>query len=77
MSGRRRPIRPAPLVAAVWRESDAELQRSNAMDFADLLAFAVRLLAEHLHRLTWLRQRYRWILVDEYQDTSHAQATLV
>ncbi len=36
----------------------------------------MRLLAEHPHRLTWLRQRYRWILVDEYQDTSHAQATL-
>jgi len=67
----------APLIAAVWRESDAELQRSNAVDFDDLLAFAVRLLAEHAHRLTWLRQRYRWILVDEYQDTSHAQATLV
>ena len=67
----------APLIAAVWRESEAELRRSNAMDFDDLLAFAVRLLAEHPHRLTWLRQRYRWILVDEYQDTSHAQATLV
>jgi ATP-dependent DNA helicase UvrD/PcrA len=67
----------APLIAAVWRESEAELQRSNAMDFDDLLAFAVRLLAEHPHRLAWLRQRYRWILVDEYQDTSHAQATLV
>ena len=61
----------------MWRESEAELQRSNAMDFDDLLAFAVRLLAEQSHRLTWLRQRYRWILVYEYQDTSHAQATLV
>jgi len=67
----------APLIAAVWGESEAELQRSNAMDFDDLLAFAVRLLAEHPHRLTWLRQRWCWILVDEYQDTSHAQATLV
>ena len=66
-----------PLIAAIWRESEAELQRSNAMDFDDLLAFAVRLLAEHPHRLTWLRQRWRWILIDEYQDTSHAQATLV
>jgi len=54
----------APLIAAVWRESD-------------LLAFAVRLLSEHPHRLAWLRQRWRWILADEFQDTSHAQATLV
>jgi DNA helicase II / ATP-dependent DNA helicase PcrA len=74
-SARGHPVRR--LIAAVWRESEAELQRSNAMDFDDLLAFAVRLLAEHAHRLMWLRQRYRWILVDEYQDTSHAQATLV
>ena len=66
-----------PLVAAVWRESEAELQRSNAFEFDDLLAFAVRLLIEHPHRLAWLRQRWRWILADEFQDTSHAQATLV
>jgi DNA helicase-2/ATP-dependent DNA helicase PcrA len=74
----RSAVHPAcPLIAAVWRESEAELQRSNAFDFDDLLAFAVRLLAEHPHRLTWLRQRWRWILVDEFQDTSHAQAMLV
>ena len=47
------------------------------MEFDDLLAFAVRLLSEHPHRLAWLRQRWRWILADEFQDTSHAQATLV
>ena len=67
----------APLIAAVWRESEAELRRSNAFEFDDLLAFAVRLLGEHPHRLRWLRQRWRWILVDEFQDTSHAQAALV
>jgi DNA helicase-2/ATP-dependent DNA helicase PcrA len=67
----------APLVAAVWRESERELRRCNAMDFDDLLACAVRLVSEHPHRLAWLRQRWRWILADEFQDTSHAQATLV
>jgi DNA helicase-2/ATP-dependent DNA helicase PcrA len=67
----------APLIAAVWRESERELRRCNAMDFDDLLACAVRLLSEHPHRLAWLRQRWRWILADEFQDTSHAQATLV
>jgi DNA helicase-2/ATP-dependent DNA helicase PcrA len=67
----------APLIAAVWRESENELRRSNAMDFDDLLAFAVRLLDGHPHRLTWLRRRWRWILVDEFQDTSRVQATLV
>jgi ATP-dependent DNA helicase UvrD/PcrA len=67
----------APLVAAVWHESERELRRCNAMDFDDLLAFAVRLLSEHPHRLAWLRARWRWIVADEFQDTSHAQATLV
>jgi DNA helicase II / ATP-dependent DNA helicase PcrA len=67
----------APLIAAVWRESDIELRRSNSFEFDDLLACAVRLLSEHPHRLTWLRERWRWLLADEFQDTSHAQATLV
>ena len=67
----------APLIAAVWRESESELRRCNAFEFDDLLACAVRLLSEHPHRLAWLRQRWRWILADEFQDTSHAQATLV
>src|SRR5881275_3331656 len=67
----------APLIAAVWRESEHELQRCNAVCFDDLLALAVRLLSEHPHRLAWLRQRWRWLLADEFQDTSHAQATLV
>ena len=67
----------APLVAAVWRESERELRRCNAFEFDDLLACAVRLLSEYPHRLQWLRQRWRWLLCDEFQDTSHAQAMLV
>ncbi len=67
----------AALIAAVWRESERELRRCNAFCFDDLLACAVRLLSEHPHRLAWLRQRWRWLLADEFQDTSQAQATLV
>ena len=67
----------APLIAAVWRELDVELQRSNSFDFDDLLVHAVRLLAEHPHRLAFYRQRWRWLLVDEYQDTNEAQSVLV
>ena len=67
----------AALIAAVWREADQELRRCNAMEFDDLLAFAVRLLSEHPLRLAWLRQRWRWLVADEFQDTSHAQAILV
>jgi DNA helicase-2/ATP-dependent DNA helicase PcrA len=67
----------AALIAAVWRESERELRRSNAWDFDDLLVFAVRLLREHPFRLRWIRSRWRWLLVDEFQDTNRAQAELV
>ena len=67
----------ARLIAAVWREADAELARSNAWSFDDLLVDAVRLLAEHPHRLAHYRQRWRWLVVDEMQDTNHAQAALL
>ena len=45
--------RISPLIAAVWREAEEGLRRSNAFDFDDLRALAVRLLVEHAHRLTW------------------------
>ena len=67
----------APLIAAVWREAEIELQRSNAWDFDDLMTHAVRLLAEHPHRLAFYRQRWKWLVVDEYQDTNEAQSVLV
>ena len=54
-----------------------ELERCNAFGFDDLLVFAVRLLREHPRRLAHLRARWRWLLVDEMQDTNDAQAALV
>ena len=67
----------AALVAAVWRETEIELRRSNAWDFDDLLLYAVRLLAEHPHQLAFYRHRWRWLLVDELQDTNEAQSVLI
>jgi DNA helicase-2/ATP-dependent DNA helicase PcrA len=71
------PHPAARLVAAVWRETELELRRSNAWDFDDLLTYAVRLLAEQPHHLACYRQRWRWVLVDEYQDTNEAQSVLI
>jgi ATP-dependent DNA helicase UvrD/PcrA len=60
-------------VADVYEHYDRELHRMNAMDFDDLLFRAVNL----LELFQEVRDRYtaafRWILVDEYQDTNHAQ----
>ncbi len=66
-----------PLVAAVWRESELELRRSNAFDFDDLIWFAVRLLRERRLRARWIRRQIRYLLVDEYQDLNPAQADVV
>lgn len=67
----------APLIAAVWSAVDEELADSNAVDFDDLLCLAVRLLGEHRELQSRYRQRWRWLLVDEVQDTCYAQMGLL
>jgi DNA helicase-2/ATP-dependent DNA helicase PcrA len=74
---RRSRYQAAEMIASVWTESERELKRSNAWDFDDLLSFGVRLLREYPHRLRWIRSRWRWLLVDEFQDVNRAQAELV
>ena len=67
----------APLIAQVWREAEDELRQSNAFDFDDLLIYAVRLLSEFPQLLAHYKQRWPWMLVDEFQDTNYAQMALV
>jgi DNA helicase-2/ATP-dependent DNA helicase PcrA len=67
----------AQLVSAVWRALDAELALSNAVSFDDLLCLAVRLLGEHPDLQAHYRARWRWLLVDEVQDTCYAQMGLL
>jgi DNA helicase-2/ATP-dependent DNA helicase PcrA len=67
----------AEVIAGVWRELEGEMRRLNAFAFDDLLVLAVRLLAERPYVLRSLRERWRWLLVDEVQDTCRAQLELV
>jgi DNA helicase II / ATP-dependent DNA helicase PcrA len=53
------------------------LRRSGGLDFDDLLVFTVRLLQNHEEALAKWRDRFRHVLVDEYQDTNHVQYVLV
>lgn len=53
------------------------LHDNNALDFDDLLMETVRLFDEHPAVLEWYHKRYHYLLVDEYQDTNHAQYMLV
>jgi ATP-dependent DNA helicase UvrD/PcrA len=61
-------------IAAVWHEVNLELKASNAVDFDDLVVLAARLLRERPAVADRLRTRWRYVLVDEYQDTNVAQA---
>nr|WP_159564039.1 DNA helicase PcrA [Streptococcus halichoeri] len=65
------------IVAKCYRLYQEELQRSEAMDFDDLIMMTLRLFDHHQDVLAYYQQRYQYIHVDEYQDTNHAQYQLV
>ena len=65
------------LVGSVWQRYQEYLARTQAVDFDDLLLYTVRLLQENEAVRAYYRQRYRHILVDEYQDTNHAQYEII
>lgn len=69
--------REEALINDVYRTYQKELKQLNAVDFDDLLILAVRGLEENPDiRREWQR-RYRFIMVDEFQDTNHLQMTLL
>ena len=61
------------MAARVYRRLQERLRAANAFDFDDLLLYAYFLLKYHPEVLAAYQQRFRYILVDEYQDTNHAQ----
>lgn len=69
--------RTAEIVAAVYSEYAARLQAANAFDFDDLIGETVAVLRTHPAVAEYYRRRFRHVLVDEYQDTNHAQYVLV
>jgi len=62
---------------AIYRAYQDFLDRSDAVDFDDLLLKVVRLFEQHPESLAFWRSRYQHILVDEYQDTNAVQFRLV
>lgn len=65
------------LVAKVYQRYQAGLVEANALDFDDLILLTVRLLAEHPDVLERYQETFRYIMVDEYQDTNPLQYRLV
>ncbi len=64
-------------VSTVFRIYEKKLREFDAMDFDDLIGNLVRLIDEHEDVREELHRRFRHILIDEYQDTNHAQYVLV
>ena len=64
-------------VADIYAIYQRRLMAANAMDFDDLIAKAVELLQRHPDVRARYRSRFRHVLVDEYQDTNHAQYVLI
>ncbi len=73
---------------AEWAEQQEELAeaygayealkaRAGVLDFADQISLALRVLREHAASARRLRERFRYVLVDEFQDTNHAQFELL
>ncbi|MEE9211974.1 MAG: UvrD-helicase domain-containing protein, partial [Phycisphaeraceae bacterium] len=60
-------------VARIYTKYQNTLIANHALDFDDLLLVTVRLFKQHPDVLAELRDRYQYILIDEYQDTNHAQ----
>ena len=60
-------------VAGIYERYEKTLAKNNALDFDDLLIKTVQLFREHTDVVELLRERYQYLLIDEYQDTNHAQ----
>ena len=63
-------------VAEAYLKYQEILERSSALDFDDLLVKTVHMLRSQPTVLAQLRERFQYVLVDEYQDTNHAQFLL-
>lgn len=63
-------------IAECYREYQSELKRSDAMDFDDMIFNTVKLLRENDDVLENYQNQFKYIIVDEYQDTSYAQYVL-
>ncbi|HEY7666949.1 MAG TPA: DNA helicase PcrA [Actinomycetota bacterium] len=64
-------------IAKVYAEYERRKKAAGALDFDDLISETVRLFADHPEVLQHYQERFRYVLVDEYQDTNRAQYQLV
>ncbi len=63
-------------IARAYKKYQTRLKENNALDFDDIIFMTVRLLQEHEDVRTYYQRKFRYVLVDEYQDTNHMQYLL-
>ncbi len=67
----------ARLLPEVYKKYQAHLKKNNALDFDDLILKTIELFTAHPDVLERYQHRFKYIMVDEYQDTNHSQYQLV
>ena len=65
------------LFTAVYKEYQERMIRYNALDFDDIILYVLDLFLEHPNVLKYYQEKFKYIMVDEYQDTNHAQYILI
>ena len=66
----------AKYIAKAYEKYQAQLKDNNALDFDDIIYVTVQLLQQHEDILRYYQRKFRYVLVDEYQDTNHMQYLL-
>ena len=76
-TGRRTWTTPTDMYRRLYEGYQEGLRLYNAVDFDDLITLPIRLFREHPDVLARYRERYQYLMVDEFQDTSHQQYELM
>ncbi len=63
-------------IAKIYEKYQSRLRSANALDFDDIIMLTVELLSENEDILSYYQKKFKYVLVDEYQDTNHAQYLL-
>ena len=64
-------------IGKIYVEYQKEIKKNNSLDFDDILCLTVELFKKYSDRLNYYQNKFKYILVDEYQDTNHVQFLLI
>ena len=65
------------VIAEVYKSYQRKLRENNALDFDDIINYTIKIFMQETDALEYYSDKFRYVLVDEYQDTNKAQFTLI